>query len=441
VITEKTSFSVANLVLGASPLRDVRENGAIVFTRGQGCHVTDASGRSYLDATSAFYCAALGFGVPALRAAALAQMDCLSFQVSAGGRSTNAAVALSQRLAALTPFPDARVLFGSSGSEANDFSIKLIRQANVLRGSPQKRRIISRRGSYHGTTTLTAGLGGSQAAQDAQGLDCRENIYVGQPSQFFDPIAEVEAQIVAVGAEHIAAFIAEPVSFSAGFVLPPPDYYPRLGALLRHHNILLIADEIITGLGRLGMPMGWEAVGMTPDVVTIGKALTNAYSPMSAALIPPQLYHAIEQSSDLLGALPHVSTYGGHPVAAAIASATLELLSVDGLWQGQQPNQQVFAKLVERVGQHPGTAQVRVMGMAAGIDLHPREQPGKSGRRAFGSALAQGIIVRPVGDTLIIAPPLNISVVDLEGLEAGLLAALDDCGDHAEAPSSCETTN
>jgi 4-aminobutyrate--pyruvate transaminase len=440
------------LILGASNLRSLEHERPLVFTRGEGVFIWDEHGRKYLEAASCFYCAALGLSEPEIALAASAQMRQLTFSISAGHRTTPPTIALAERLAALAPFANAHVAFANSGSEANDALIKFVRYANVASGQPTRRKVICRSGSYHGCTTVAASLGSSKSLRLAFGLSTDDIIDVSQPDYSRAPPGESEAAFVdrlgreleevieRAGPGSIAAFVAEPVSFSAGFVIPPSAYFPRVTEILQRHGIRFFGDEIVTGFYRLGPRMGWEALGLQYQAFTLGKALTAAFVPMGAVVLDEDLFEGLAAGSPQ-GLFGHVSTYAGHPVCAAVALRVLELFEERRIADHVATVSPAFKTSLERLGSHPLVRNVRCLGLGAGVYLQvPPELP-KSASAVLGSAvqaqaLANGLIVRVNADVVIIAPPLIISLGEIADLVQRLHAALDGAAELLRRPEA-----
>jgi 4-aminobutyrate--pyruvate transaminase len=440
------------LILGASNLPALDRERPLVFTRGRGIFLWDEHGREYLEAASSFYCAAFGFDEPELVQAAADQMRTLPFAISAAHRTTSITIALAERLAALAPFPNATVAFANSGSEANDALLKFARFANVARGRPDRRKIICRSGSYHGSTTLTASLGSSAALRRAFALPVEDVIHVSQPdisqllpgedeARFVDRLArELEEAIETAGAENIAGFLAEPVSFSAGLAIPPKDYFPRVCATLVKHGIPFFGDEVVTGFYRLGPMMGWQALSLRYQALTLGKALTAAFLPMGAILLDEELTEAMKVGN-ARGVFGHVSTYAGHPVCAAVANRVLDLLEQRCIGAHVAEMAPVLRASLEELRAHALVRGVRCIGLAAAIDLQvPPGEPTPDvailASAVQAQAFAHGLIVRLNADVIIVAPPLIITRSEIAELTARLRRALDGAMELLKHPES-----
>ena len=322
------------------------EKGPHIVKGGKGVWVTDAQGNEYIDTMAGLACVNIGWGRDEVVDAMAAQARELAYYQTFHGMSNEPAIRLADRLLDLVPGDMARVAFGCSGSDANDTQVKLVRYFNNLRGRPEKKKIISRHGGYHGTTLAAASLTGLPVVHKAFDLPMAEVRHTETPHyyQFAAPgqseaeyaadlAAKLEEMIVEEGPETVAAFIAEPVMGSCGMILPPEGYFAAIQEVLRRHEVLMIADEVICGFGRTGRMFGCERYGIEPDMVTIAKGLTSAYVPMSASLISNEIWKVIEGGSDEVGVFAHGVTYGAHPVCAAAALANLDIIEgEDGVY-------------------------------------------------------------------------------------------------------------
>ena len=306
-----------------------------VIVRGERLTVWDSAGLSYLDATSGMFCTNLGYTQPRLVQAAADQMAKLPFYASFAHRTNDVALDLADKLAAIAPIPMGRTLFANSGAEAVDSAIKLAWYYHRCVGRAGRAKIISHQQGYHGTTV---------AAGSATGLDyihlgfemplpqfvkvaCPDPRSADDPAKLTDQlIAGLEAVIAAEGPDTIAAFIGEPILGAGGVIIPPADYYHRVQEVLARHDILFIADEVITGFGRTGSMFGTQEFALTPDIITLAKGLSSAYLPISAVMVGKRVTDAIVEGSPKLGSFAHGFTYSGHPVAAAVARETLAIL-------------------------------------------------------------------------------------------------------------------
>src|SRR2546421_3846331 len=288
-------------------------DGPLVISRGKGVYVYDESGREYLEALAGLWCTSLGFGEPRLAEAAFRQLNRLPYYHQFGGKANDVAITLAERIVKLMPVPMSKVFFNNSGSEANETAVKLVWYYNNACGRHRKKKIIARQRGYHGTTMVAASLTGLAASHrdfdlpipQVRHTDCPYFYRYAKPGeteeQFATRLAEnLDAQIQREDPDTVAAFIAEPVMGAGGVIVPPATYFEKVQAVLKKHDVLLIADEVICGFGRTGKMFGSETFGMTPDIMTMAKAITSGYLPLSATIISEDLYQAFLYESDMI---------------------------------------------------------------------------------------------------------------------------------------------
>ena len=419
--------------------------GPVVMARGEGAYVYDDDGRQYIEGMAGLWCAALGLSEKRLAQAAQKQFDVLPYYQNFAHRSTGPAVDLAERLIQLAPVPMSKVLFQSSGSEANDTAIKLAWYYFHALGRPEKRKIIGRRRAYHGTSIATASLTGLPHLHRDFNLpldgflhvSCPHHYREGRPGETEEAFAtrlaeELEALILAEGPETVAAFFAEPVMGTGGVVVPPATYFAKIQEVLHRHDVLLVVDEVITGFGRTGAWWGTQSLDIKPDMITCAKALTAAYMPLSALLVSDRVYAAMREQSAKIGVFGHGYTYGAHPVACAVALEALRIYEEDGLIGHAA---RVGARLGEglrRLRGHPLVGEVRGIGLMWGVELvrskrtreaFPADQkmPADVQQRAY----ENGLVIRALGDAVVFAPPLIIDDVQVDAMLDRLQAALD----------------
>ena len=414
--------------------------------RGKGVYVYDTDGREYIEATASFYVAALGYMHDELIDAIHAQYRDLPFVTSALHRTSKSSLELAELLRDIVPVPDAHILFGTTGSEANDFLVKLLYFQSVVRGQPERRTIIARHGSYHGGTLATASLTG--AHHEEFGLPLPGFLHVSQPDyhgdrkpgetpdEFSARLAqEFEDLVNAQPNGSIAAFFTEPVSFSAGLKVPPAAYFPNIAEVLKRHEIALVADEVITGFGRTGALFGSDTFGLQPDHAVIAKGITSGYFPLSAVAIGSELYADLETGSDRVGTFAHAATYAAHPVGAAAALKVMEIIERDGLVAHAANMGQRLAARLETLGEHPLIGDVRHCGLAGALDFLRRgddDQPLNDHADAdavclsvYERVLDAGVVTRPAGRSLVIAPPLIVQEAEIDEICERIARALD----------------
>lgn len=428
-------------------LRRLEREGALVLSHGDGVWVYDQDGKGYIEGLSGLWCASLGFGEKRLVEAAIRQLETLPFYHSFAQKSHEPMIALAEALLALAPVPMARAMFANSGSEAIDSAIKLIWYYNNARGRPEKKKLISRQRAYHGVTVAAGSLTALPAIQKDFDLPiarvlqaaCPYAYRFAQPGEseedFATRLAEsLDAQIRAEGPETVAAFFAEPVMGAGGVLIPPATYFDKIQAVLRTHDVLLVADEVITGFGRLGYLWGCEAFGIKPDLLVTAKALSSAYQPISAVLVSDPIYQVIADHSARLGTFGHGFTYSGHPVAAAVALETLRLYrerDIVGHVQAVGPRLQ---EGLQALAADPLIGEVRGMGLVAAVELvqdkasrTPFDPARGIGAKLAAFAQDRGLIVRPLpNDIVAFAPPLIIEPAEIDLILERFTGALAD---------------
>ncbi len=392
-----------------------------MFASAAGMYYRTTDGRDVLDATAGLWCANAGHCrapiVAAIREAAGTLDFAPTFQLG-----HPLAFECANRLAAIMPVGMDRVFFTNSGSEAVDSALKMALAYQRSIGQPGRFRLIGRERGYHGTNfggISVGGIGGNRRHYGAQvwGVDHLGHTYRaaaaftrGQPDGGEEMAAELEAMIALHGAETIAAVIVEPVAGSTGVLVPPTGYLERLREITRAHGILLIFDEVITGFGRLGAATAAERFGVTPDIITLAKGLTNAAVPMGAVVASRTVHDGIVD-----GAAPgieffHGYTYSGHPLAAAAAIATLDLYASEDLFARAASLSNTWEAAVHRLRTSNVVIDIRNLGLVAGIELAPRDgAPGARGTEVFRRCFDEGLLIRVTGDTIALSPPLIIS--------------------------------
>lgn len=410
--------------------------GPLVITGGDGCHVIDEQGRRYLEAMAGLWCASLGFSHPRLAEAGAKALHTLPYYHTFNHRSNPHAIELAERLLAIAPVPMAKVFFANSGSEVNDTAVKIVWYYHNAIGRPAKKKILARTNAYHGVTVASASMGGLPINHlqfdlpiDRFGhVTCPHLYRYGLPgeteSQFSTRLAEeLEQRIVDEGPETVAAFIAEPVMGAGGVRVPPAGYFEKVQAVLRRHDVLLIADEVICGFGRTGEMWGSTTYGLKPDILTCAKALSSGYVPISALMVDERIAKAITEQSGQLGSFGHGYTYSGHPVAAAVAVETLKVYEEMDLVARVKSLAPRFQQRLRAFGERPLVGEARGIGLVGAVELvadkasrAPFDPARKIGLRLATLALEQGLIVRAMGDSIAFCPPLVIEPDEIETL-------------------------
>jgi L-2,4-diaminobutyrate transaminase len=430
-------------------LRDHENAGPLMIVEGRGCRLTDTSGRTYLDAMAGLWCVNIGYGNEEMAEALRAQSQRLSYYHSFSSMANDVSTLLAESLVSGAPVPMAKVFFGTSGSDANDTQIKLAWYYNNVLGRPEKKKIISRRRGYHGVSVLTAGLTGLDNLHDGFDVPLPMIRHVRAPHRLWEAepgmsdaefsarlAAELEELIVKEGPGTIAAFIAEPLQAAGGVIVPPEGYFAAIGEVLRRHDILLIADEVVCGFGRLGRRFGTEAFGIEPDLITVAKGITSAYVPLSATLISQRVWDVVAGGGERYGVFGHGYTYTAHPLAAAAALTNLAIIERDGLVnQAGQRGAYLQQRLHEAFAGHPYVAEIRGYGLIAAVEFVASRAPLRAfdpsrrvGVRVTAASRRHGIITRalPAADTIAFSPPFIVSEAEIDEMVAGARLALDE---------------
>lgn len=427
--------------------RDLEKNGALVVVGGRGVHVTDEHGKEYIEGMAGLWCAALGFSEQRLVDAAHRQMQKLPYYHTFSGKVSGPVTELVEVMMRWSPVPMARILFANSGSESNDTAVKLVRYYHNAIGRPQKKKIIARVKGYHGVTLAAASLSGIPTMHKHFDLPMPETIRVScphpyqfaqaneTPDAFAERLArELEDTILREGPDTVGAFIAEPVQGAGGVIIPPPRYFDLIQPILKKYDILFIADEVVSGFGRLGKAFGSEVYGLQPDFITVAKMLTSAYVPMSALYVSDRVYQAVADASAEVGVFGHGYTYGGHPVACAVALEALKIYEEQDVIGHVNRVSPRLHQGLKKFSSHPYVGDVRGMGLIAAVELaaDPASRTPFAADRGVGAYLVRraqehGLILRAMaGDIVAFSPPLIISDAEIDELLLRFERALDD---------------
>ena len=396
----------------------------LVFRSGEGVWVESVDGRRFLDATAALWYCAVGFGRREIADAVADQLTRLAAYSSFGAYTTEPTVRLADRLAALAPMPDAKVFFASGGSDAVDSAAKLARRYWDVVGRPEKRVIVSREHGYHGMHawgTALAGIPGNKAGYGGEIIE--EVVTVGLHD------TESLGRLFSDRGREIAAFIGEPVIGAGGVYPPEPSYWPEIQRLCREHDVLLIADEVITGFGRTGALWGSQRYGIEPDIVTFAKAVTSGYQPLGGLLVGSRVAAPFWDGSEPGPLFVHGYTYSGHAAACAAAMANLDLLEAEDLVARVAAMEPVLDAAVRRLQTLPIVGEIRTVGLTAAVAIAPDRLAGDGTlpARAVGAALGHGVATRVLrGHALHISPAFVISEGEIDTMVDGLGAALED---------------
>lgn len=407
-----------------------------VMVRGEGSTLVDDQGRRYLDAMAGLWCVNVGYGRAEIADALREQALKLPYYHSFSSMATDTPALLAERLIGLAPAGMSKVLYGNSGSDANDTQIKLVRMYNNLLGRPQKKKIISRMRGYHGVSLGAASLTGLPGLHATFDLPLPGILHARAPYRLWEGergedeaafaarlAAELDAMIVAEGPETVAAFIAEPIQAAGGVIVPPAGYFEAVQRVLDAHDVLLIADEVVSGFGRLGTWFGSERLGMAPDLMSVAKGITSAYVPLSACLVSEKVWRVLADRS-AGKTFGHGYTYTSHPLAAACALVNLDIVEREGLLaRADAAGGRLLTRLREAFAGHPLVAEVRGIGLVAAVELAASADPpkhfepiGSVAARVTTECLERGVITRalPEGDTLAFSPPLVITDAEID---------------------------
>ena len=426
---------------------DLATRGSRVITRADNIYIWDSEGHKILDAMSGLWCVNAGYGRKELADAAYQQMMTLPFYNSFFQTTNVPAVQLATKLASLAPEVGGRkfehVFFSSSGSESNDTNVRMVRRYWDLLGQPQRKVVISRHNAYHGSTMAGASLGGMSGMHAQGDLPIPNITHVEQPYYFENALPgesesdfglrtarSLEDKILELGADKVAAFIAEPVQGAGGVIIPPATYWPEIQRIVDKYGILLISDEVICAFGRLGHWFAYEKFGYRPDLITFAKGVTSGYIPLGGVMVGDRVARVL---IDKGGEFNHGYTYSGHPVACAVALANIELMERENLvGRVREDVGPYLAKQFERLIQHPLVGEAKTCGFVAGLVIVKN----KATREMFDPSLSvgmicrgfcfnNGLIMRAVGDRMIIAPPLVMTNADIDDMMRLIEQALD----------------
>ncbi|WP_447588157.1 aspartate aminotransferase family protein [Aquipseudomonas campi] len=415
-----------------SDYKQLHEQGPRIITKADGVYLWDSEGNKILDGMAGLWCVAVGYGREELVQAAATQMRELPFYNTFFQTAHPPVLELSKAIADVAPKGMNHVFFTGSGSEGNDTMLRMVRHYWALKGKPSKKVIISRKNGYHGSTVAGASLGGMTYMHEQGDLPIPGIVHIAQPYWFGEggdmspdefgtwAANELEKKILEVGEDNVAAFIAEPIQGAGGVIIPPDTYWPRIREILAKYDILFVADEVICGFGRTGEWFGSDYFGNTPDLMTIAKGLTSGYVPMGGLIVSDKVFQVINDGGDF----NHGFTYSGHPVAAAVGLENIRILRDEKIVERVKAETAPYLqKRLRELADHPLVGEVRGVGMLGAIELAKNKQtrerfPSETGVGMIcrGHCFDNGLIMRAVGDTMIIAPPLVISKNEIDEL-------------------------
>ena len=452
---QPNSTEARDILFHLHPNTDARLHqkvGPLVIARGDGIFVEDTSGRRYLEAMSGLWSVGLGFSEKRLADAAYAQMCELPFYHTFTHKVTGPAVDLAAKLVSIAPVPMSKVFFTNSGSEANDTAMKMIWYRSNAMGRPEKKKLIARRKGFHGVTVGAASLTGLAANHVSFDLPIANVLHVSCPDywreardgeseeDFADRLArELEDLILAEGPETVAGFFGEPVMGAGGVIVPPKGYWPKIQAVLRKYDVLLVADEVICGFGRTGNMFGSETFGIEPDMMILSKQLSSSYLPISAVLMNERVFEPLADESARLGLFGHGLTAGGHPVTAAVALENIRIIEEEGLVDHVREVGAHLQRRLAPLADHPLVGHVRGIGLLGALELvadkktnAPLGETGVLGRMANARLQEAGLIARNMGDAIALCPPMIITHDQIDLLVDMVTRVLDQLASELE---------
>ena len=418
------------------------QKGSRIVERGEGIYLWDTEGQRVLDAMSGLWCVNVGYGRRELIEAATSQLERLAFYNAFFQTATPPAIELAELLAEVTPPQFQHVFFSGSGSEGNDTVVRMVRRYWDLLGQPERKVLISRNNAYHGSTMAGASLGGMAGMHAQGGLPIPDIVHIEQPYWYelgrsmgraeFGTLAAswLEARILELGPERVAAFVGEPVQGAGGVIIPPETYWPAVQAICDRYGILLVSDEVICGFGRTGRWFGCETMGTRPDLMTFAKGVTSGYVPLGGVMVGERVARVL---IDKGGEFNHGYTYSGHPVACAVALANIRLIRREGLVDRvREDTGPYLAEQYAALKDHPLVGDAETCGLMGAILLVRDKERGtpfaselEVGMVCRGHCFANGLIMRAVGDRMIVAPPLVITRAQIDEMMALIRRCLD----------------
>lgn len=417
--------------------------GSRIITSADGCYIYDGDGNKILDGMAGLWCVNVGYGRDELADVAAEQMRELPFYNTFFKTVTPPAVLLAQKISSLTGDRLPHIFFNSSGSEANDTVFRMVRHYWKTKGEPDRTVFISRHNAYHGSTVAGVSLGGMTYMHEQGNLPIPGIAHVAQPYWFnhgrdmtpeefgLKAAAEIEAKILEIGPEKIAAFIGEPVQGAGGVIIPPSTYWPEVERIARKYGILLVADEVICGFGRTGSWFGHQTLGFAPDMIAMAKGLSSGYLPISAVAVSAAIVDVLKTGGDFI----HGFTYSGHPVASAVALRNIEIIERENLVSRVKNDVGPYlAAGLATLSNHSLVGEARSLGLIGGIEIVSNKETGSRFGGKEGTAgpivrdlcIAKGLMVRGIRDTIVLCPPLIISHAQIDDMMAIITSALDE---------------
>jgi len=419
-----------------------------IVTGGAGVHIRDSNGNELIDAFAGLYCVNVGYGRDEIAEAIYEQAKKLAYYHAYAGQSNEPVIKLSRRILDMAPEGMSKVYYGLSGSDANETQAKIVWYYNNVLGRPAKKKIIARHRGYHGGSVVSGSMTGLPVFHQAFDLPVSPILHTTTPHHYWNAepgmseedfsrkcAQDLEDQILAEGPETVAAFIGEPVLGTGGLIPPPAGYWDEIQKVLAKYDVLLIADEVVCGFGRIGTPFGSHMYAIKPDLITVAKGLTSAYQPLSGAIVGEKVWKVLEQGSDRFGPFAHGYTYSAHPTGAAAGLANLDIILRERLTENAaETGAYLQARMAETFGADPIVGEVRGVGLLNALEFVadrekkvPFDASLKVGPRLAAAALDQGLVTRamPHGDILGFAPPLCITRAEVDAVVEKTKAAVD----------------
>ena len=437
---------IENLFHPATNLVVHEDSKPLILDKGEGIYVYDIQGNKYIEGLAGLWCNALGFGNESLVETAANQMQKFGYGSLFASKSHEPAIMLSEKLIEMSPYQEGKVFFGNSGSDANDTQFKLFTYLNNALGKPKKKKFLARKKGYHGITVASGSMTGIPANHKLFDLPLPNFFHIDTPHFYREQISNeteegfvarltsnLEELIIKEGSDSFMAMIAEPLIGAGGVLIPPKNYFPAIQAVLDKYDIPLIDDEVVCGFGRTGNCWGYETFSMRPSSITIAKALSSGYIPISAVIVPEDVFEPIKKASNDVGVFGHGYTYSGHPVACAVALRTLEIYEELNLFSHVEKIAPKFQERVNKLGAFEFVGEARGIGLIAALEIVKNKGTkenfdpyGKVGKQIAEICQKNGLIVRAIGDVIAICPPLIITEEQVDEMFGILEASLTE---------------
>ena len=437
---------IENLFHPATNLVVHEDTDPLILNKGEGIYVYDIHGNRYIEGLAGLWCNALGFGNESLVETAANQMQKFGYGSLFASKSHEPAIMLSEKLIEMSPYQEGKVFFGNSGSDANDTQYKLFTYLNNALGKPKKKKFLARKKGYHGITVASGSMTGIPANHKLFDLPLPNFFHTDTPHFYREQTSNeteegfvarlasnLEELIIKEGSDSFMAMIAEPLIGAGGVLIPPKNYFPAIQSVLDKYDIPLIDDEVVCGFGRTGNCWGYETFSMRPSSITIAKALSSGYIPISAVIVPEEIFEPIKKASNEVGVFGHGYTYSGHPVACAVALRTLEIYEELNLFNHVVNITPKFQERVNKLGTFEFVGEARGIGLIAALEIVKNKDKkenfdpyGRVGKQIAEICQKNGLIVRAIGDVIAICPPLIITEEQLDEMFDILEASLTE---------------